>query len=91
MSKLNKFRSSCVRRFNRANINLQAINKNPNPLNTSGQKGVSWDSSKLKWRAFLTLKGKRLLDRMFTKKEDAIKARKDAEQLYFKPLLEGAS
>lgn len=61
--------------------------KNPRKtsiLNTSGVKGVSYDSTHKKWRAFLTVKGKRVLDNVFEAKSDAIKARKEAERKYLK-------
>ena len=36
----------------------------------------------------LTLKGNLLLDKSFKNKQDAINARKEAEEKYFKPILE---
>ncbi len=67
---------------------VQAINKNKRVDNVSGYKGVSWDTSKQRWRAALDINGKRKLDKIFKYKEDAIQARKEAEEKYFKPLLE---
>lgn len=74
-----------------ANTTLQAVNKGNQSNNTSGVKGVSWDTSKNRWRATLTLKGIVLLDKIFTDKADAISARLLAESLYFKPILEDIS
>lgn len=60
--------------------------KNPttvNHNNTSGVTGVSFDKSKCKWRAFFTSDGKRIYDRKFSNKEDAIEARKQLELQYW--------
>ena len=55
--------------------------------NTSGHKGVKWDSSRKKWRAYIDVQGKSLYLGRYDKKEDAILAREEAEEMYFKPLL----
>ena len=48
---------------------------------TSGLRGVSWDKSRQKWVAYIREQGKvRNLGR-FSKKEDAVKVRKEAEAL----------
>lgn len=54
----------------------------------SGVRGVYWNKSLNMWVAQLTLKGTRLLDKAFSNKQDAINARKEAEEEYFKPILE---
>lgn len=74
-----------------ANTTVQAVNKGLNSLNTSGVKGVSWDTNKERWRATLILKKRVLLDKLFINKDDAISARLAAESLYFKPILEDIS
>lgn len=51
--------------------------------NTSGVKGVNWHSSKNKWRAFIGINGKHIHLGSFTNFEDAVKARKEAEEKYF--------
>ncbi|MCU5048395.1 AP2 domain-containing protein [Bacillus cereus] len=56
--------------------------------NTSGIKGVSYIKKRNKWRAQLVIKGKRVLQKDFINKEDAIKARKEAEEKYHMPILE---
>lgn len=50
--------------------------------NVSGVTGVYFDKSVNKWLAFITLKGKTINLGKFLNKDDAIKARKDAEKLY---------
>ncbi|WP_260164830.1 AP2 domain-containing protein [Lentilactobacillus buchneri] len=60
------------------------INKN----NKSGIKGVSWDNGRNKWRAYIRIKRKAISLGYFTNKADAIVARKEAEEKYFKPILE---
>lgn len=56
--------------------------------NKSGHKGVTWVESRKKWRAYIGYQGKQIFIGNFDKKEDAIKARKLAEEKYHKPLLE---
>ena len=51
--------------------------------NTSGITGVSWEDKTLKWHAYIWYNGKSIHLGRFDKKEDAIKARKDAEEIYF--------
>src|SRR5690625_1584144 len=56
--------------------------------NKSGHKGVTWLKSRKKWRAHIGYKGKQIHLGHFNKKEDAIGARKKAEEKYHKPHLE---
>ena len=56
--------------------------------NTSGFNGVSWYPKKNKWRASITFQRKHISLGYFDKKGDAIKARKEAEEKYFKPIIE---
>jgi hypothetical protein len=56
--------------------------------NKSGHKGVTWMDSRQKWRAYIGFKGKQITLGYFDIKEDAIKARQQAEETYFKPFLE---
>lgn len=62
----------------------QKIQKN----NRSGHRGVCWGSNKNKWIASLTFKGVQVLHKSFDNIQDAINARKEAEDKYFKPFLE---
>ena len=71
-----------------ANLTVQAINKGTRVDNSSGTKGVCWDFNKNRWRASLRLRGKTLLDKLFIDKEEAILARKEAEEIHFKHLLQ---
>lgn len=52
--------------------------------NTSGVTGVQWMKDRNKWRAFITINYKKKYLGDFCRKEDAIKARKEAEEKYFK-------
>lgn len=61
-------------------------NKFNNPIlstNTSGVTGVSWSKQKNKWRAYITIDDKQKSLGYYFNKEDAIKARKEAEEKYF--------
>lgn len=60
----------------------------PRSDNKSGITGVRWDKRYQLWVARFTLKGNLLLDKSFKNKQDAINARKEAEEKYFKPILE---
>lgn len=57
--------------------------------NKSGHKGVRWLKNRKKWNAYIGFKGKSINLGYFKNKEDAIKARKQAEEKYHKPYLEG--
>ena len=52
--------------------------------NTSGVTGVQWMKDRNKWRAFITIENKKKYLGDFYNKEEAIKARKEAEEKYFK-------
>ncbi len=56
--------------------------------NTSGVPGVDWVASKGLWRAVICFKGKRRYLGSYAKREDAVKARKRAEEELFQPFLE---
>ncbi|MDB4312159.1 HNH endonuclease, partial [bacterium] len=60
------------------NTRNRSINKN----NTSGVVGVTWDPLNCMWRSAIGLKGKWKHLGRFKKKEDAVLARREAEQFY---------
>jgi len=51
--------------------------------NTSGVNGVSFHKASQKWRAKITVNKKTVYCGQFENKDDAIKARQDAELLHF--------
>lgn len=55
---------------------------------SSGVKGVCWLKQRNCWKAYITIAGKTKHLGHFKNKEDAIKARKEAEEKYHKPILE---
>lgn len=55
--------------------------------NTSGYKGVTWDKHNKKWKAFIYFQNKRIHLGNFKDKNEAIQARKEAEEKYFEPIL----
>jgi hypothetical protein len=67
---------------------LHLLNNNPRKNNTSGVKGVHWDKRQKVWLADLFFQGKRVVHKSFKHKDDAIACRKEAEERYFKPMLE---
>ena len=56
--------------------------------NTSGVTGVEWLPDTNKWKASICFKGKRRYLGSYGKFEDAVKARKRAEEELFEPFLE---
>ena len=56
--------------------------------NTSGVRGVCWNKQVNAWTVQMMFKGERVLYKNFKSKQDAINARKEAEEKYFKPILE---
>lgn len=72
------------------NTNIDLIRKKEANSNnkTSGVRGVHYCESKKRWIATLNFQKKLVLNKSFKEKEEAIKARKEAEEKYFKPMLE---
>jgi len=56
--------------------------------NNSGVKGVGYRKDIGKWRARIQFQSREIALGCFDNKEDAIKARKEAEEKYFKPIIE---
>lgn len=70
------------------NTNIQVISTSkPMKHNTSGYKGVLWDSERKKWKAEIIFQKKKYFLGRYDKKEDAIKARKEAEEKLHKEFL----
>lgn len=65
-------------------IDRKSLNKN----NKSGVRGVCFKSREQLWQADITLRGKSVGRKLFTKKEDAIAWRKYLEEEYFEPIKE---
>jgi hypothetical protein len=60
----------------------------PSVKNTCGVKGVSWDSRKHRWVARLKCQGVQRHHSSHIKFEDAVAARKQAEEEFYVPILE---
>lgn len=67
--------------------NLAVLNDKPTKRNQSGVKGVFWNTHRGKWEARLTFKGTFYRLGLYEFLEDAAKARKDAEEKLFNPML----
>ncbi len=68
------------------NIGVISTNK-PYKNNKSGVKGVRYEPSKKKWRADIRVNYKAILIGRFNTFEEAVKARKKAEEKYFSKYL----
>lgn len=69
--------------------NLQVIrSEKPPKNNTSGVKGVTWDKETHKWYAYISIHRRRISLGRFKDFDEAVKARKTAEDEYFRPILE---
>jgi len=66
-----------------ASWSVQGYNKGLDPNNTSGKSGVSWYSSCEMWSAEIHVEGKHIRLGLFSKFEDAVKAREEAELKYY--------
>lgn len=58
------------------------MNRNRQSNNKSGYKGVSWNSRVCKWKSGITINKKRIHLGYFTDKQDAIRARKEFEDVF---------
>lgn len=72
------------------NTNFQVITSEKLPTNnTSGVKGVSWSNSRQLWEAYIQLHGKRIHLGRYVDFTEAVKVRKEAEEKYYRPLIDG--
>ena len=67
---------------------LTMLNNKPTLANTSGTRGVYWNKEKKKFHARITFKNKTYCLGYYDKKEDAAKARKQAEEEIWQPFIE---
>ncbi len=71
------------------NTNFQVIENSKLPRNNrSGHKGVWFEAKRQLYQAFIQVHGTRIHLGRFAKYEDAVKARIEAEEKYFTPLIE---
>lgn len=71
------------------NTSIALISKTTlNSNNTSGFRGVSYDKSRNKWRAYIKLQYKTKFLGRFDTFEQAVQARLEAEEKYYKPIIE---
>ena len=59
------------------------MNQSLSSINTSGVTGVGWHKRQQKWRAYIQIDKKQIHLGSFSNKDDAIIARKQAEEKYF--------
>lgn len=66
-----------------ATNSIQGYNKGLDPNNTSGKSGVSWYTRSEKWSAEIHVENKHIRLGMFSNFDDAVKAREEAELIYY--------
>ena len=67
---------------------LSMIGQSNRSDNTSGHRGVSWSKERQKWYAYITYQKKMHSIGFFDRLDDAIAARKVAEEKYFQPVID---
>lgn len=67
---------------------ISALKQKAHKDSISGVKGVCWLKDRQKWKAYITVAGKTKSLGNYDDKNDAIKARQKAEEIYHKPILE---
>lgn len=65
-------------------MSQNCMNSKRRSTNTSGVTGVCWDKYHRRWHARLEIYGKMVLSKFYDNFEDAVKARKEAEEKYHK-------
>lgn len=80
-----------IKMYNENNIEgtriSSILSKKPTKNNTSGVTGVRYKEKENTWIAYMNFKGKSVLNKSFKSMEDAVNARKEAEEKYFEPFL----
>lgn len=69
--------------FRPCTYSQNSMNRGLQSNNTSGITGVTWDKQHLKWKAQIKIDRKQINIGLFSDKEDAIRARLQAEVKYF--------
>ncbi len=70
-----------------SNRRIQILNRRMNSSNTSGYTGVSWYKREKLWHARIKVNGKEVSLKYHRVKEDAVKARKEAEIKYLTAII----
>ena len=70
------------------NTNLSKLTNKRTKANTSGVRGVCFHKREGKWMAYIGIKGKDIFLGYYTSLGDAAKARRAAEEKYYKPILQ---
>lgn len=87
-SKVKKYIEENYKENTNLKIIERAIKNKQNKNNTSGVKGVYWIKSQQKWGAYIDIQKERKYLGCYTDIESAKRSRKEAEEKYFKPLLD---
>jgi hypothetical protein len=64
------------------------LSDKPRKDNRSGRRGVYWHPRRRQWQAYIMLRGKQQHLGWFDEFSDAVKAREEAEEKFFAPILE---
>ena len=83
-----KAQEKVSQKYCKSGTKLYNLTQSKSKNNTSGVKGVSWNTEKQKWQATIGLKNKLIHLGKFSTLEAAAKARALAEEQYFQPILD---
>lgn len=83
-----KIKTNTLGQYNGTTISAIKPDRKANKNSKSGIKGVYWSKAESRWIAKIGFQGKNITLGRFVKIEDAIAARKAAEEKYFNPILE---
>lgn len=75
-----------IENIREADKKINSINRNLQSNNKSGYKGVSWNKNSSKWEAYIKVNNKRIHLKLHETLEEAIEARREAENKYWKHL-----
>ncbi|MCD8367845.1 MAG: hypothetical protein LUC48_07465 [Clostridiales bacterium] len=77
-----------IQRYDGTVVSAIRPERKPNANNTSGVKGVYWLERESCWIAKIGVRGKSITIGRFASLESAARARREAEQKYFDPIIE---
>lgn len=83
LDRINPEGNYCKENCRWADKKTQSYNTRKSKNNTSGRTGVSWDKSRNLWASYIVVDYKKISLGRYSSKDDAIKARSEAELKYY--------